>query len=377
VVCSFCGDTHGDSDNFCPRCGRSPNKKAPYTDFEIGRIAALTTIKKDFWTWFLGAFAALSLLAIFGVNEIIKDEVRDAINSNLLKLQSVADDASKKALQSGAIADLETTKVESTLSDLEGKRATLQKSLDETDQRKVQLEKSAAELGAAEKSLVAASGELEQRENALKKIIDSEDLAKTFAELRNDHYRVRTLRARALYELSQTPAAPILFTLNTISLSKVVPNTNPPAEVPEVQFYQSGLPLALNNPTGTALGSLITYEMYPVFELKVVNRPLTNLDGITQLSLQFGPVKPTLPLTTDSTINNLEELVKLTKKLTIEIELNGTVISSHEFTKDDLRLPTERSSLVSNGSVTFNVTKDVSASYKDVKALYDSLTSAP
>jgi hypothetical protein len=292
----------------------------------------------------------------------------------------VAEDASKEALQSGAIADLETTKVESTLSDLEGKRATLQKSLDETDQRKVQLEKSAAELGESEKSLVAASGELQQREDALKKVIDTEDLAKTFAELRNDHYRVRTLRARAIYEVSQVPATPIQFTLNTISLLKVPPNTTPTPQANIVQFYQVGQPLALAGVMSGSLilsGSLITYEMYPVFELKIVSHPLTNLDGITRLSLQFGPVTPTPPLTTDSTINNLDELVKLTKKLTVEIELNGTVISSHEFTKDDLRLPTDKSSLVSNGSVIFDVTKEISGSYKDVKALYDSLTSAP
>ena len=63
MVCSFCGDPHGDSDNYCPRCGRSPKKKTPYSDFELGRIAALDTIKKDFWSWFLSLFAVLSILA--------------------------------------------------------------------------------------------------------------------------------------------------------------------------------------------------------------------------------------------------------------------------------------------------------------------------
>jgi hypothetical protein len=140
---------------------------------------------------------------------------------------------------------------------------------------------------------------------------------------------------------------------------------------------QLGNSVGLNNVTGTALGALVTYEMYPVFEQRIVSRPLTNLNGINQLSLQFGPVTPTAPLTTDSILNNLEELVRLTKKLTIEIELNGTILSKHEFTKEDLRLPTDRSSLVSNGSVTFNVTKEISSSYKDVKALYDTLASAP
>jgi len=77
-------------------------------------------------------------------------------------------------------------------------------------------------------------------------------------------------------------------------------------------------------------------------------------------------------------MKNLEELVNLTKKITIEIELNGAIVGKHEFTKEDLRLPTDKSSLVSNGSsVTFTVTKEISGSYKDVKAVYDTLASAP
>jgi hypothetical protein len=117
--------------------------------------------------------------------------------------------------------------------------------------------------------------------------------------------------------------------------------------------------------------------MYPVFEPGIVSHSLSNLDGISKLSLQFGPVVSSPTQTTDSILKNLEELMKITKKLTIEIELNGTVLNTHEFTKDDLQLPTDRSSLISNGSVTFNVTKDIPGSYKDVKVLCDKLASAP
>ena len=132
MVCSFCGDIHSDSDNYCPRCGRSPNKKAPYSDFELGRIAALDTIKKDFWSWFLSLFAVLSILAAVGLNEIIKSKVGDAVTNDLQRIQKMTDDASAKALLSSATADLETKKVDGTL-------ATLQKSLDETDRRRSQL----------------------------------------------------------------------------------------------------------------------------------------------------------------------------------------------------------------------------------------------
>jgi hypothetical protein len=378
VVCSFCGDTHGDSDNYCPRCGRNPKKKAPYSDFELGRIAALDTIKKDFWTWFLSLFAILSILAAVGVNEIIKSKVVDAVANDLQTIQKKTDDASTKALQSSAEADIETRKVDRTLADLEDKQANLQKSLDDTDQRKTILEKSISDLNASKQRMVTATAELEQKENDLKKIIDTEHLTTIFAQLRNDHYRVRTLKARAFYEFSQAPApTTILFTLNTISLSRGLSNKNPPQEDYVVQFHQDSYPVSLNNASGTPLALLVTYEMYPVFERSVVSRPLTNLNGMSRLSLQFGPSTQMPPLTIDSTMKNLEELVDLTKKLTIEIELNGTIVSRHEFTKEDLRLPTDKSSLVSNGSVTFTVTKEIPGTYNDVRAVYDTIAGAP
>jgi len=313
------------------------------------------------------------------VNEIIKSKVVDAVANDLQTIQKKTDDASAKALQSSAEADIETRKVDRTLADLESKQTNLQKSLDDTDQRKDQLEKSIIDLNSSKERMVKATAELEQKESDLKKIIDTEHLTTIFAELRNDHYRVRTLKARALYEYSQAPTpTTILFTLNTISLSRGLSNKNPPEEDYVVQFHQNGIPVNLNNPIGTPQGLLVTYDMYPVFEQRIVSRPLTNLDGISRLSLQFGPSTQAPPLTIDTTMKNLEELVTLTKKITIEIELNGTIVSAHEFTKEDLRLPTDKSSLVSNGSsVTFNVTKEISGSYKDVKAVYDALTSAP
>jgi len=376
VTCSRCGNTYDDSANFCPRCGQSPKKTAPYSDFELGRIAAFDTIKKDFWTWFVGGFAALAILAMFGVNEIIKDKVGEAITNHLQKIQKTTDDASAKALQAGAEADVETKKVDVTLRELASKEVTLQDSLDDTDKRKQQLENSIEELNKEKQKLVSATDELQQKESALNKIIKTENLATTFAELRSDHYRVRTLKARVLYEFAQTPPErPVQLALNTISLSKSSPNGTSPEMA--VQFYAAGMPLSLNTATGTTFGALLTYEMYPVFEQGIVSHSLTNLDGITTLSLQFGPTRPTPPDTVDSIVNSLQELVKLTKKVTVEIELNGMVLNRYEFSQDDLKLPADASTLIANGVVTFNVSKNVSDSFKDVKSLFDTVTSTP
>jgi hypothetical protein len=116
--CSFCSFDHADTDNFCPKCGKSPSAKKPYSDFDLGRTAAPETIKRYFWTWFLTGSAVFGILAIFGVNEVVKNKVGDAVSSQLRRIQNTITEASTKAVESSAKADLETKRVESTLAEV-------------------------------------------------------------------------------------------------------------------------------------------------------------------------------------------------------------------------------------------------------------------
>ena len=372
MICEFCSFVHNDGDNFCPRCGKSPEKKAPYSDFELGRIAALDTMKTEFISWFVRPAAIitilLAVLAYFGVNEMVKNRVSDGIKDTIQSIQKTIEDASSKALQSAAKAEIETNQVEVKLSQLNS-------AVTDAEKQKDDLEKSLTELSTARQGLLTTASDLQQREASLKKVIDTQNLATIFAQLRNDHYRVRTLRARVLIDyIQQPPGNPVVaqYSLNTISLTKATPNKTPREESYVVQFVVSGQVVNLVLPASKATGALVQYEMYPVFERTLANYPMQNLDGIDKISLQFGPEGPSQQKSADQIISDLEKFTKLVKDLAVEIELNGTIIDQQIFLPQDLQLPSDKTGLMVGGVITFDFSRNIPGTYKDVKALYDS-----
>lgn len=379
MICEFCSNVHDDSDHFCPRCGKSPQKKAPYSEFELGRIAALDIMKTEFVSWFVRPAAVVTILlavgAYFSVNELVKNTVTVGIRENMQSMQKTIDDASTKALQSSAEAAIQTKQLESKLADLNTKEGQLDDALTDAEKKKQDLENSLTQLSAARQGLLSASSDLQQREAALKKVIDTENLATIFAQLRNDHYRVRTLRARVIVDyIQQPPGNKVIaqYSLNTISLSKAAPNKTPREDSNVVQFFSSGQALNLAILASNVTGALVEYEMYPVFERTLANYPMQNLDGIDKISLEFGPALPSQLKSADEIISDLDKFIKLVKDLAVEIELNGTIINQQIFLPQDLQLPSDKSHLTVGGAVTFDVSRNIPGTYKDVKALYDS-----
>jgi F0F1-type ATP synthase membrane subunit b/b' len=375
LICPSCGHVHDDADNFCPRCGRIPGKKAPYSDFELGRIAALDTIRNDFWTRFLrwaslGALL-LALLAYFGVNDIIRTKVSDAVNERINSIQQRITEASTRSIETSAKADLEIKKVESMLADLETRKNRLDASIVEAEGKKGELENAVDQLGAQKKQMSEGIVDLRRQELELKHIIESENLSTIFAELRRDHYRVRTLKARVTIEYIQLPPnTTVQFNLNSISLTRTATDKGPPRVENVVQFYV-GHPLNLMNQSTNTPGALITYEMFELYEQMLLNHSMKNLSGIDKLVLEFGPIIPSPPATLDSILKDLRQLLSIIKSLTVDVELNGTLLNHYVFSKEELQLPPDQSTIVMNGAVKFDITKDISGSLKDVPTLYD------
>jgi len=329
-------------------------------------------MKTEFISWFVRPAAIitilLAVLAYFGVNEMVKNRVSDGIKDTIQSIQKTIEDASSKALQSAAKAEIETNQVEVKLSQLNS-------AVTDAEKQKDDLEKSLTELSTARQGLLTTASDLQQREASLKKVIDTQNLATIFAQLRNDHYRVRTLRARVLIDyIQQPPGNPVVaqYSLNTISLTKATPNKTPREESYVVQFVVSGQVVNLVLPASKATGALVQYEMYPVFERTLANYPMQNLDGIDKISLQFGPEGPSQQKSADQIISDLEKFTKLVKDLAVEIELNGTIIDQQIFLPQDLQLPSDKTGLMVGGVITFDFSRNIPGTYKDVKALYDS-----
>src|SRR3981081_2657436 len=85
--CATCGGEIPEAGRYCPNCGtRADASKAP-SDFEIGKIAALASIKGDILKWFGGWGAGIAavgaILGYFGMHEFIKSTVTENVKSEL------------------------------------------------------------------------------------------------------------------------------------------------------------------------------------------------------------------------------------------------------------------------------------------------------
>ena len=76
MECNICASPIEPDDKYCFNCGHAVIGHPRSHDFEIGKIAALSTIKKDILTWFGGAALFLTIivgfLAFFGLDRSIE-----------------------------------------------------------------------------------------------------------------------------------------------------------------------------------------------------------------------------------------------------------------------------------------------------------------
>ena len=87
ATCSKCKRELPDTAKYCPDCGFPTATQNGLSDFELGKLAALTAIKADIISWFrswgVGIGLAAAVLAYFGMNELIKGTVSEKVQSEL------------------------------------------------------------------------------------------------------------------------------------------------------------------------------------------------------------------------------------------------------------------------------------------------------
>jgi uncharacterized membrane protein YvbJ len=87
--CGTCSALLPDGATFCPKCGTAVQPNTLPNAFELGKIAALASIRRDVLTWLGGSATVIAgvfaILAYFGVNETIKSTVAEQIKKELEK----------------------------------------------------------------------------------------------------------------------------------------------------------------------------------------------------------------------------------------------------------------------------------------------------
>jgi hypothetical protein len=81
LICGHCGGVLQVANNFCPNCGRRTDRSTQYSDFEIGKLAALDSIKSDFIKWIGGISVIITILGLFGFSKLVELEKKKQISN--------------------------------------------------------------------------------------------------------------------------------------------------------------------------------------------------------------------------------------------------------------------------------------------------------
>jgi hypothetical protein len=370
MTCPFCANKVGETDKFCSLCGRFLNRQTPPSDFEIGRIAALDTIKKDILSWIGGGLIVLTILAAFGVNEVIKDRVSSSVDKRLEDLKRRIDEAESQSQKASARAQIESETLEADTSKLTKEQKQLEGEVSDLGRKKTSLVESIGQVDSQKTRMEQATNDVMKKEAQLKRTIESENLTTVFAKLQHDFYRIRTLTARVQLILAQP--------IEDEYLSRVVPGALAFKKKSQgadgrsysvAQFYRAGDITDLMNSTGHMYGVLARYEMFQPFEVELVNQPISVLDKIESLNVTFGVIGAV----GDGDTYLREFTLKLgsVTEIQIELELNSVPLPKIIITREELMTGKRDEELAKNSQFKFDSSKEIGNAFADISAVYN------
>jgi hypothetical protein len=200
--CSICGSTFPDTARYCANCGNALREATRPSAFEVGRIAALDTMKSEIFKWLALPAAVVTVIAgiggYLGVTNIINTEVQTRvrneidreIDKNSAHLTNLVNEMHKKyvdvAQEQGAVRALQQDS---------------KKLLDTEKQELVDLEENKTKLAASINSASEQEKRLEEQEKRLEETIVKMKLRPLLMKLQYDFEHVRDFGLSALIGL--------------------------------------------------------------------------------------------------------------------------------------------------------------------------------
>jgi hypothetical protein len=191
VICPTCNAEADDEAKFCCNCGTKLQRSGPLSDFEIGKIAALDSIKKDTLKWIGGSASiigvAFALLAYFGLNETLKSSVAEQVKAELKQNKDDIDKAIKELYVALGKADKDQEKINKLFTD---SLTMIAKVTDNESQLKSNTDDAIAQLHFLKDSITTTDSERKELESIIKKL----NIASLINKLKYDFYHVRDFR---------------------------------------------------------------------------------------------------------------------------------------------------------------------------------------
>jgi hypothetical protein len=376
MICPFCNTAAGDTDNFCSSCGRVLNKIIPRSDFELGRIAALDTIKKDILSWFGGGLILLTILGAFGISELIKNQVGTSVDKRLEDLKKRIEDAESQSREASARAHLESEKLETDMKDLSRKQIQLESDVEDLGQKKARLAESIQQVDSQRARMVDATNDVIQKEAQLKRTIESENLTTVFAKLQHDFHRIRTLTARVHVILSKPIDAeeePILMP-GILSFLRKSQGAKDKHDV-VIQFYRTDDLTHEADLTGQTTELIVRYEMFAPFETRLLNQPIASVDNLDSLVVTFGVMGGIK--NGDEFLSGFRTKLGSVKEISIRLELNSVPLPKITISNEELRAGKRDEDEAKRNDFRFDSPKEIGNLFTDIQVIYDAqLTSA-
>ena len=321
-------------------------------------------------SWIGGGMIVLTILAAFGVNEVIKDRVSAAVDKRLEDLKKRIDNAESQSREASARAHIESGQLEADMDQLTGQQKQLKSDVDDLGRRKMRLVEAIGQVDNQRTRMEQATNDVMKKETQLKRTIESENLSTVFAKLQHDFYRIRTLTARVHVSLAQPIEDQYLSRVvpGALSFRKKSQNMNGEPSV-VVQFFRAGDITNLIDSTGHMYGLLARYEMFQPFEVDLVNQPISVLDKMDSLDVTFGVIDAVMD--GNSFLGDFQLKLRDIKEIQVEVELNSVPLPRIVVTHEELITGKRDEGFAQHNRFRFDSVSQIGNAFADMGTVYN------
>jgi hypothetical protein len=273
--CSICNNDSPASARYCANCGTVLGETNTRSPFEVGRIAALDSVKSEIVKWLGVPFAILTavagVLGYFGVANIINSEVHEQVEKELDKnFATTTNEIMKKFVdisnQEGSINALET-QAQHALADLQDTKKQLSASLAETQR----------DQGILTTSIQSST----KQEKALEQEISSLKLGPFLAKLSYDFYHVREFAISGFIDIE--PSANLDFSFPHAEYINLIGDSDGGADRVRLERSEAS---AQENTAGIT-GINIQFALPIAEQDKVINKKIDIFSSLNTIQIVF------------------------------------------------------------------------------------------